>query len=243
MYLDRKISVAVIAHNEEENISDCIESILTQSIKPDEIVVVAHNCKDRTEKIVSMFKDERIKLFSYHGETGTGPARMKAFGKVSNELVACIDGDAIASKNWLKHILLPLIKKSSINVVSGVAVFKGFYWFFSSINFFFIKTVFCKRKYNYFWGPNFAVKKSAYEKVGGLAPLFEIKKKLGLKQWLEDYYLSIKLQEIGGIVFARKSVVWVKPKEQNSLEARKRVKDSLSEIERLRQYLSQNNGI
>lgn len=45
-----KTSILIIAHNEEAYIQDCIESVLVQSKKANEIILVAHNCTDKTIK-------------------------------------------------------------------------------------------------------------------------------------------------------------------------------------------------
>src|SRR5215210_2811674 len=46
-----KVLVIVPAHNEEDAIGACVESLLRQSRRPDRIVVVADNCSDRTAEV------------------------------------------------------------------------------------------------------------------------------------------------------------------------------------------------
>jgi glycosyltransferase involved in cell wall biosynthesis len=46
-----KTSILIIAHNEEAHIRECIESIIHQSQKADEVVLIAHNCTDNTVSI------------------------------------------------------------------------------------------------------------------------------------------------------------------------------------------------
>lgn len=43
-----KRSVLIIAHNESSRIRECFESIARQTEKPDEVILVAHNCTDDT---------------------------------------------------------------------------------------------------------------------------------------------------------------------------------------------------
>jgi hypothetical protein len=52
------------------------------------------------------------------------------------------------------------------------------------------------------WGSNFACRKSDYEKVGGIAPILELRKTLPLHFWAEDFYLSLALMQVGKIHFA-----------------------------------------
>lgn len=52
-----KTSILIIAHNEEAHIRECIESALHQSQKADEIVLVAHNCTDKTVDIAQEYPE------------------------------------------------------------------------------------------------------------------------------------------------------------------------------------------
>jgi glycosyltransferase involved in cell wall biosynthesis len=45
------LSILIIAHNEESHIRECIESVLSQSKIADEIILIAHNCTDKTADI------------------------------------------------------------------------------------------------------------------------------------------------------------------------------------------------
>lgn len=49
------ISVIVPAYNEEAGIRSTIESLLAQTLKPDQIIVVANNCSDRTVEIARSY--------------------------------------------------------------------------------------------------------------------------------------------------------------------------------------------
>ena len=59
-----KISVVVIAHNEEKHISRCIESILSQTEKPNEVIVVIHNSNAKTLEIANNYKVTAIPYFT-----------------------------------------------------------------------------------------------------------------------------------------------------------------------------------
>ena len=55
-----KVSVVVIAYNEERYIAECIKSILGQGFKDFELVIVDDCSTDRTWEIISSFRDRRI---------------------------------------------------------------------------------------------------------------------------------------------------------------------------------------
>lgn len=57
------ISILIIAHNEEKHIEKCLESIRQQSLVADEIILVAHNCTDKTVAIAKKYPE--IQLHEY----------------------------------------------------------------------------------------------------------------------------------------------------------------------------------
>jgi glycosyltransferase involved in cell wall biosynthesis len=61
-----RTSILIIAHNEEAHIRECIESILNQSQKADEVVLIAHNCTDSTVNIVQEY--QTIQLYELQTE-------------------------------------------------------------------------------------------------------------------------------------------------------------------------------
>jgi glycosyltransferase involved in cell wall biosynthesis len=54
------VSIGIMAYNEEENIKDCIDSILRQTLKIFNLVVIDDGSTDKTPAIIKNFKDSRI---------------------------------------------------------------------------------------------------------------------------------------------------------------------------------------
>jgi glycosyltransferase involved in cell wall biosynthesis len=52
-----RTSILIIAHNEEIHIDECLASIVNQTKKADEIILIAHNCTDRTVEIASKYRE------------------------------------------------------------------------------------------------------------------------------------------------------------------------------------------
>ena len=209
--MKEKVSVLVIAHNEEKYIKKCINSILNQTRKPDEVVVIAHNCTDGTQNVLENFSQEKIllKIVNHDGPEGVVYARKKGFEEVSGDIIACIDGDSYASENWLKKITNPLIKNKEMGAVGGLVLFyNSFFANLWSLTFFFTDRIFRPTYHFYFWGANFACRKKTYDEAGGLKPLFELKNKMNLNFWAEDLYLSLLLERRGRIVFKPSAIIY-----------------------------------
>lgn len=73
---------------------------------------------------------------------------------------------------------------------------------------FFYMSRFWRRDYHfYFWGANFACRKQAYMKVGGLVPVISLSKKLKLNFIPDDIYLSLALEKEGRVLLVPHAVV------------------------------------
>lgn len=95
-----KVSVVIPTYNEEKYIAQCLESLMKQVDKPDEIIVVDNNCKDKTIEIAQSFGVTIVK------ETTQGmiPARNAGFNAAQFEIIARCDADAILPPDWIKII-------------------------------------------------------------------------------------------------------------------------------------------
>jgi glycosyltransferase involved in cell wall biosynthesis len=216
-----KISVLIIAHNEEEWIKRCIESILNQTQKPDEIVLIAHNCTDGTIKIAQNYPE--IKLVKYDGPVGIPYARIKGFETVTGDIICCTDGDAWADKNWLKNIVKPLILNPEITIVGGRLIMENnFFWKVAMFKQFLFRKFLSFEINQFASGANFACRKVDYEKVSGFEPIIELKNKLNMYFWAEDVYISQALRQIGKLYIAWDAIVHTKMSpEQESISAQK----------------------
>lgn len=94
-------SVVVAARNAEKTIASCIESLLNQSLKPLEIIVVDNASTDSTASIASSMGMKVV----HEGVIGRSRARNRGIEESRGELVAFIDADAVAEPNWLTFLL------------------------------------------------------------------------------------------------------------------------------------------
>ena len=111
------ISIIIPSHNSEKTIRENIESLLKQGYKGQYEIIVVDSSKDKTPDILSQFPIKLIK------QEPKGPAAARNLGakKSKGNIIAFIDSDCIAPKNWLKNILKPF---SSKNVVAVAGTYK-----------------------------------------------------------------------------------------------------------------------
>jgi glycosyltransferase involved in cell wall biosynthesis len=201
------ISVVVIAHNEEIWLKKCLDSLMGQNLKPSEIIVVLHNCTDKSKAIVENFP---VKIVECHEEGGPIIARARGIEASSGEIICCTDGDCRAHKDWVKNISRVFVKNKNISIVGGYTkIQNNFFWKFSCWWQFVInRKILNEKNHRFVWGSNFAFRKDNYEKAGGLVPFLKIHTDLKINYWAEDLYLSLALQKVGRIFFATNALVY-----------------------------------
>lgn len=115
-----KVSVIVPVYNEESFISQCIETIINQTLKEIEIIFVDNGSTDRTIDIINNYKksDNRIKLFSC-GKRGGGAARNVGLEAATGEYLSFLDADDFFEKDMLEKSY-----KKSLRTKADITIFK-----------------------------------------------------------------------------------------------------------------------
>ena len=93
---DLKLSVFIVAYNQEEYIAQAIESVVNQSIAPYEIVISDDCSTDNTWNIIQNYTTQYQSLIkSYRNESNIGIYKNfnKATNLVTGNLITCVAGD------------------------------------------------------------------------------------------------------------------------------------------------------
>lgn len=188
-----KVSVVVPAYNEEKYIEKCLQGLTHQVEAPDEIILIDNNSTDKTVSIAKKFPGVTIIEEKMQGMI---PARNKGFDTAQYDIIARTDADTVVPTDWIAKIKKKFAD-SDMLAISGPAHFYGIpdiiqknNWP-SQWNFRFFKQL---RKHNFLFGPNMAIRKSAWEKVRDEVCLND-------KDVHEDMDLAIHLAKYGKIVF------------------------------------------
>lgn len=89
------VSIIMPAYNAEKYISNSINSIIQQTYKNWELIVVDDCSTDKTTKVILNYKDERIHLLKNAKNSGAAISRNRALREAKGKWIAFLDSDDI----------------------------------------------------------------------------------------------------------------------------------------------------
>ena len=198
------ISIIIPTLNEEKIIGNCLDSLLEQTKKPLEVIIIDNGSADKTlstvKSYISKFKMEKIALKIFlHAKGNQTNARDFGVRKSRGSIIGSLDADACPDKNWVSSIIKNL-KDQKIIGIGGKSRFrnKGFLFNLGYIAYYYLRPIiglYC------IGGGNSAFRKDAFLKVRGYNGLEELRKKKKIYHAKDDFFLSKKFEQIGKIRF------------------------------------------
>ena len=113
------ISVLMPAYNAATYIAQAIDSILQQTFRDFELIIVNDGSTDRTEDIVLSYQDNRIRYFKNDGNKGLTYTRNRLVGLSECKYIAFLDSDDFAVLNRLEVQYEILISNPELVLVSS----------------------------------------------------------------------------------------------------------------------------
>lgn len=117
-----KVSVIICAYTMDRynDVLEAVDSVLQQSLKPHEVVVAVDHNEVLLEKLASELSSP-VKVISNTGKQGLSDNRNEGIKAAAGDIVAFIDDDAVADKDWLKK-LTGHFERPDVAAVGGRAV-------------------------------------------------------------------------------------------------------------------------
>ena len=112
--MNEKISVLVPIYNAEKYIKRCIDSIINQSYKNIEVILIEDGSTDNSYNIIKEYqeKDDRIKIFSIENN-GVADARNKAVDNSTGDYITFVDSDDYIEEDYIETLYTNLKKYNS----------------------------------------------------------------------------------------------------------------------------------
>lgn len=114
------ISVIVITYNRPSSLKSCIESLLKQSYKDYEIIIVDDGSAKQTKNLIKTLQKKYgiIRYFKQKNK-GRGSARNLGLSNARGDIIAFTDDDCLVKRNWLKNIKTLFKNHPEVSAVGG----------------------------------------------------------------------------------------------------------------------------
>lgn len=90
-----KVSIIVPVYNTEAKLKKCLESLVNQTIKNIEIIIINDGSTDNSESIIQEYKEKYDSLITYYSKENEGVAATRNFGieRASSDYILFVDSD------------------------------------------------------------------------------------------------------------------------------------------------------
>lgn len=98
-----KVSLIVPIYNSQNYLEKCIKSLISQTLKDIQIILINDGSTDNSEKIIKSFDDKRIVYISKNNE-GIGKTRNLGIDKATGEFLAFVDSDDYLNEHFCEYM-------------------------------------------------------------------------------------------------------------------------------------------
>ncbi len=118
------ISVVVLNYNGEIFLKNCIESLLMQTYKTFEILVVDNNSTDSSIKYVNQIfkkeiKNKKIRIIKLDKNYGFAGGNNLGVKKAKGEYIALLNNDTVVDKDWLRNLFSGICQDKSTGIAAS----------------------------------------------------------------------------------------------------------------------------
>lgn len=120
-----KVSIIVPIHNVEKYIERCTKSLISQTYRDIEILLINDGSPDNSKTICERYEkiDKRIKLYNKENG-GLSDARNYGLKRAKGEYILFVDSDDYIESNTVE-VLISEMKKDNLDIVAGNAVLEA----------------------------------------------------------------------------------------------------------------------
>ena len=113
--MKEKISIISTVRNEEKNIKKFIDSIIKQTKRPDELIIVDDGSRDKTYEILNEYskKYSWIKSYQLIG-ANIAKGRNFAINKSTGDIIFTSDCSTVFEKDWIRKIINGFDKNTDV---------------------------------------------------------------------------------------------------------------------------------
>lgn len=99
------VSIIILNYNGKDYIEECLDSVLNQTYKTIEIIVVDNASKDGSKEILKKKYLSKIILIENDTNIGFAEGNNIALKKANGEFIAVLNNDAVADSRWIQELI------------------------------------------------------------------------------------------------------------------------------------------
>ncbi len=122
-----KVSIVVPVYNVEKYINKCVDSIIAQSFKDIEVILVDDKSPDKCPEICDMYanKDDRVKVVHHEQNVGTNGAILSGIQAATSQYIMFADSDDWVLEDYIETLYKIIADKKVEAVSSGYVEYCG----------------------------------------------------------------------------------------------------------------------
>lgn len=115
-----KVSVIIPVYNSEKYLETCIESVLAQSLREIEIIIVDDGSTDNSWQIISRYADQDSRIVALRRRnSGVSATRNAGLRKAHGEYVGFVDSDDYVDVTYFEHLYAGSIGDDRADIISS----------------------------------------------------------------------------------------------------------------------------
>lgn len=89
----KKVSVIIPMHNSSKHIEECLKSVINQTYKNIEVIVIDDASEDNSLELVKRIKDSRIRIIKLKENVGAANSRNEGIKEATGDYICFLDSD------------------------------------------------------------------------------------------------------------------------------------------------------
>jgi glucosyl-dolichyl phosphate glucuronosyltransferase len=112
-------SVIIVTKDRPDNLRHLLKSLLKQSLRPDEIIIIDNNSSKNYETVYNEFKNCLPLKIIVEIKPGIPAARNRGLQEAIGEIILFTDDDCEADPKWIENLTKPFYMNPYIGMVGG----------------------------------------------------------------------------------------------------------------------------
>ena len=119
MNKDIKVSVIIPIHNVEDYLAECLDSVLSQTLKDIEIICINDGSTDKSPEILEQYRNYKNIIIVHQKNQGVGATRNLGINMAKGQYCVFIDPDDFYPHNKILENLYSGIAKHKAKICGG----------------------------------------------------------------------------------------------------------------------------